>query len=118
MGAHIVSGSMRYQCSQRNVGVLEQTRSLSLWRGVIYHRNLGRVGFMEMARRVSLRYGISLVDLLGKSPRRKFSWPRQHLMYLLHEEGYSLASIGRRLRMDHTTVMHGCRRHAERLKGA
>jgi len=38
---------------------------------------------------------------------RKFAWPRQDAMLVMHEEGYSYCEIGRFLLRDHTTVRHG-----------
>jgi chromosomal replication initiation ATPase DnaA len=41
---------------------------------------------------------------------------RQHVMWLLHTGGMSSPEIGRRLDRDHTTVLHGIKKHEERLK--
>ena len=58
-------------------------------------------------------------DELGSASRAaRVTWPRQLAMYLAREHtAQSLPAIGRAFGgRDHTTVMHACRRTAERLK--
>lgn len=57
---------------------------------------------------VSGYFDIELIDLLGKSRAKKFSFPRQIIMYLMREEmKSSYPSIGTELGgRDHTTAMH------------
>lgn len=64
--------------------------------------------------------GLKVEDLTG--PRRTFAIavPRQKAMWRLQSElGWSLPRIGRHLGgRDHTTVLHGVRRHAQRIAEA
>lgn len=70
----------------------------------------------NMAQEVAERYGLTLEQLRGPQRCRAISRPRQELMYELYATGrFSLPQIGRFLgNRDHQTVIHGCRRHAER----
>ena len=66
---------------------------------------------------VAAKHGLTVADLKAKRATRDYSWPRQEAMYRLHKElGISSTVTGRILGgRDHTTVMHGARRHAERM---
>lgn len=69
----------------------------------------------DIALEVAGQYRLTLDDLKGPRRRRREAWPRQELMWRLsHEGGRSLPQIGAYLNRDHTTVLHGVRRHAER----
>lgn len=72
------------------------------------------VPWRVIAREVASRRGIGLPALLGENRARRFSVPRQEVMYLLVEQGMSFAAVGRRFKRDHSTVLHAVRRHAER----
>jgi chromosomal replication initiator protein len=74
----------------------------------------------EIVRAVAAAYKVSPKDLCGRSQRRRYAWPRQELMWRLHETGrYSLSQIGAFLGgRDHTTVLHGIREHAKRMEAA
>lgn len=54
--------------------------------------------------------------LLGVGRSRDIAWPRQEAYALAWDTGrYSMAQIGRYFGdRDHTTVLHGIRRHKER----
>lgn len=65
---------------------------------------------------VSQVFGAPLCDLLSERSARDISVPRQAAMALAREmTPHSLPTIGRALRRDHTTVMHGIRAHQRRL---
>jgi hypothetical protein len=49
-------------------------------------------------------------DLMGPSRERRINYPRQELMLILHERGWSLSEIGRRFDRHHTVVMDGVQR--------
>ena len=64
-------------------------------------------------------FGVSREDLLSDSRAQRVTWPRQVAMYLAREHtGQSLPAIARAFGgRNHTTVMHACKRAAERLAG-
>jgi hypothetical protein len=68
--------------------------------------------------RIVARYGVSVTELASARRSRDVVRARHHLMWLLRQETHwSLPHIGRFLGgRDHTTVMHGIRRHEARLK--
>lgn len=69
-----------------------------------------------IARRVADKWGIAPDELRGAVRSRRVAWPRHEAMYEMYATGlFSLPQIGRFLGgRDHTTVLHGCRKHAER----
>lgn len=87
---------------------------------------LGKIGIMGpqvhrpkmavIALRVAAKWGLTLEVLKGQSRRRSVAWARQEAMYEMYATGlFSSPQIGRFLGgRDHTTVLHGCRRHAAR----
>jgi chromosomal replication initiator protein len=62
-------------------------------------------------------FGLTREELLSSSRATRVSWPRQVAMYLAREHtGASLPSIGAEFGgRGHTTVLHACRRTAERV---
>ena len=62
-------------------------------------------------------FGLSLEELLSTSRAAPVAWPRQIAMYLARElTDQTLPAIGRAFGgRNHTTVMHACRRTAERM---
>ena len=62
-------------------------------------------------------FGITREDLVSPSRRAQLAWPRQVAMYLARElTDQTLPAIGRAFGgRNHTTVMHACRRTAERM---
>ena len=62
-------------------------------------------------------FGVSMDDLLSTSRAAPIAWPRQVAMYLARElTDQTLPAIGRAFGgRNHTTVMHACRRTAERM---
>ncbi len=62
-------------------------------------------------------FGLTREELLSPSREARVTWPRQVAMYLAREHtGASLPSIGAEFGgRGHTTVMHACRRTAERV---
>jgi chromosomal replication initiator protein len=62
-------------------------------------------------------FGLTREELLSPSREARLAWPRQVAMYLAREHtDESLPAIGRCFGgRNHTTVMHACRRAAERL---
>lgn len=70
------------------------------------------------AQNIAARHGIALADLLSRSRRYSVVRARHELMWTLRETGLSYPRIARWLAMDHTGVMHGVRKHAERMAHA
>jgi chromosomal replication initiator protein len=64
-------------------------------------------------------FGITREELLSTSRAARVTWPRQVAMYLAREfTDQTLPAIGRAFGdRDHTTVMHACKRTAERMAG-
>jgi chromosomal replication initiator protein len=62
-------------------------------------------------------FGLSIDDLLSASRAAPVTWPRQVAMYLARElTDQTLPAIGREFGgRNHTTVMHACRKTAERM---
>jgi chromosomal replication initiator protein len=62
-------------------------------------------------------FGFTVAELLSHDRRPALAWARQVAMYLAREHtGETLPAIGRRFGgRNHTTVMHACKRTAERI---
>jgi chromosomal replication initiator protein len=62
-------------------------------------------------------FGLTREELLSSSRAARLAWPRQVAMYLAREHtGETLPAIGARFAgRNHTTVMHACRRTAQRI---
>jgi chromosomal replication initiator protein len=71
----------------------------------------------EIQERTCAAFGLSLEQLLSPSRAAPIAWPRQVAMYLARElTDQTLPAIGRAFgNRNHTTVMHACRRTAERM---
>lgn len=77
-----------------------------------------RTSVADIVRETAAKHGLSVQLLLAPSHKRAFAWPRQEAMYRVFTEceHISLPEAGRRLGgRDHTTVLHGIRRHCERI---
>ena len=60
--------------------------------------------------------GVSLEELRGPGRAAKAAWARQLAMYLSRElTSETLPAIGREFGRNHTTVMHACKRTAQRI---
>lgn len=91
---------------------------LSLYRGLIPVPPMKRRTWRDVAAEVAAEHGITVGDLVvGRSRARRISWPRQDLMWRLYVTGkLSAPRIGHLLGgYDHSTVMHGVRRHQARI---
>jgi chromosomal replication initiator protein len=71
----------------------------------------------EIQEHVCEAFGISMEDLLSSSRAAPLAWPRQAAMYLARElTDQTLPAIGRAFGgRNHTTVLHACKRTAERI---
>jgi chromosomal replication initiator protein len=71
----------------------------------------------EIQDKTAEAFGISREELLSHSRKPSLAWPRQIAMYLAREHtSETLPAIGARFGgRNHTTVLHACRRTAERM---
>lgn len=96
---------------------------LSLWRGRMltvprqygnYFRRGSRAALKRQAEAFCSELGLSVADL--RRYDRGLTEVRQAVMFELYETSlWSLPEIGLVLHRDHTTVLHGIRRHRERF---
>lgn len=86
---------------------------LSLWWGEL-HAPERRPPMREIVGDVALSERVTLREMLSPTQHRSIAWPRQHAMSECRDAGYSYAAIGRFFGRDHTTVIHGVRRHNDR----
>ena len=71
----------------------------------------------EIQQEICNAFGVSLEQLLSSNRTAPIAWPRHVAMYLARElTDQTLPAIGRAFGgRNHTTVMHACRRTAERI---
>jgi chromosomal replication initiator protein len=71
----------------------------------------------DIQERICETFGVSMDQLVSSSRAAPVTWPRQVAMYLSRElTDQTLPAIGRAFGgRNHTTVMHACRRTAERM---
>jgi len=71
----------------------------------------------DIQRRICEAFGLSMDELLSTSRAAPVAWPRQVAMYLARElTDQTLPAIGRAFGgRNHTTVLHACKRTAERI---
>ncbi len=71
----------------------------------------------DIQQRTCEAFGVSMEQLLSTSRAAPVTWPRQVAMYLARElTEETLPAIGRAFGgRNHTTVLHACRRTAERM---
>lgn len=73
-----------------------------------------------IVRSVADQYGLTVAELRGPRRFHHFVRPRHEAMWRMAQTGrWSLPQIGNFLGgRDHTTVLHGIRRHAQRMAAA
>lgn len=93
---------------------------LSLWRGPIYVETRKA---REIIAEVAEAHGFTFEDMTGPRKFREISVARQEAIWACRQvrrpdgsQRYSLPFLGHLLNRDHTTVLHGERQHAARLK--
>jgi chromosomal replication initiator protein len=71
----------------------------------------------DIQRETCRAFGVTMEELLSHSRAQPVAWPRQVAMYLARElTDATLPAIGRAFGgRNHTTVLHACRRTAERI---
>jgi len=70
---------------------------------------IGRI--RDLVEPVLQRHQLTWKDISGRSRRRPIVMARQECMWVMRSAGMSYPLIGRFLRRDHTTVLHGVRQH-------
>jgi chromosomal replication initiator protein len=87
--------------------------------GLYGHRRALRRTVEDVQAAACEAFGITREELLSTSRAARVTWPRQVAMYLAREfTDQTLPAIGRAFGdRDHTTVMHACKRTAERMAG-
>jgi chromosomal replication initiator protein len=83
------------------------------------HKQTAAMTVAEIQQRTAEAFGISVDALISTSRVGTVAWPRQIAMYLARElTTQSLPAIGRAFGgRNHTTVLHACKRTAERIAG-
>lgn len=92
----------------------------SLARAIIARMPPPRKPWHAFVREVAIKHGLTLADLIGPYRAPKVAHARQEAMWVLFQERrWSYPQIGRFFGgRDHTTIMHGVRRHQSRLDEA
>ena len=80
-------------------------------------KNIEAISLQEIAREICEQYKIPMRLLTSDRRNREYVIPRHHFMYrAATETTYSTPQIGRFCgNKDHTTVLHGVKRHKERM---
>jgi chromosomal replication initiation ATPase DnaA len=81
---------------------------------VVTHPIHDRPTLMRMAHDVGRRHHATIADILGPSRFRYIVAARHEFWSLLRAEGLSYPAIAMLVGVDHSTVLHGCRKHAIR----
>lgn len=71
----------------------------------------------EIMLQVASRYDMTVEEMLQATRQKRFAQARQEAMWEIRQRtGHSLPWIASKMRLkDHTTILWGIRRHAERL---
>lgn len=74
----------------------------------------------DIVAEVSTKHGVTRAEIMSPQRCRRIVLARQEIFYRLSTETtMSLPAIGRRIGdKDHTTVLHGVRKHRERMEAA
>ncbi|CAB4881343.1 unannotated protein [freshwater metagenome] len=90
---------------------------LGMVRRSVGTRPIGGPSIDDVQRITCSAFGLTREDLLSPSRAGHISWPRQLAMYLARQHtGASLPAIGEQFGgRGHTTVLHACRRAAQRI---
>lgn len=75
--------------------------------GVVSRRRL-----REALETSALKHGVSIAEIVGPSMFRRIVHARWEVMWMLREADFSFPAIGRAMAMDHSSIIHGCRKHA------
>jgi len=79
-------------------------------------RRTRRLTVREIQEQTAAAFGLDVDQLLSASRAEPVAWPRQVAMYLARElTDATLPAIGRAFGKNHSTVVHACRRTADRM---
>ena len=85
---------------------------------IVQERQARRLDAGLIIEAVADKYGVQPADLTGSRRTRDIALARQVAMYICRElTDMSTTAIGQSFGRDHTTVMHGCDKVAEAVKG-
>ena len=77
-----------------------------------------RTTVADIVRETAAKHRLTVAELIGPCRERRYVRPRQEAMYRVFTEcpHISYPDAGRRLGgRDHTTILHGVKKHAERI---
>ena len=77
-----------------------------------------RQSIASLIRIVAKAAQITVEDILSHKRARKYSVPRQFIMFMAAQMGFSTTRIGAILNRDHSTVIHGIRAEKARREQA
>ena len=64
---------------------------------------------------VAARHGVAAAMIRGRCKKRRFAWPRQEVMAIARNAGYTLSQISVALGgIDHSSILYGANAHEER----
>jgi hypothetical protein len=75
-----------------------------------------RDNYVNVLRMVAAKHNLDPNDIMGENRNRKLIAARHEFWYIAHFElGYSYCHIGRFAKKDHSTILHGAKKHAAML---
>lgn len=76
-----------------------------------------RPAWKVIAEQMCRKHGVTVAEILSPRREQRLSVIRQEIWYrLARETTMSLPQIGKRFNRDHTSILHGIRVHARRLR--
>src|SRR3990167_1421361 len=101
--------------AERQIAAIRRRRLLDKWEARLRIRVPHHLSMATIAREVALRTGVPVEAMQGPSRVAWITEARHEAMYRCrHEAHCSLTIIGRYFNRDHTTALHGIRKHAAR----
>ena len=101
----------------RQIATLRRKRLLDMWEARLRILISHHASMDAIASEVALRTGVAVWEMQGPLRDTHIKDARHEAMYLCrHEAHCSLTIIGRFFNRDHTTALHGIRKHAARLE--
>ena len=75
-----------------------------------------RDNYLNVLRQVAQKHNLDPNDIMGENRNRKLIAARHEFWYIAHFQlGYSYCHIGRFAKKDHSTILHGAKKHAAML---
>lgn len=81
-------------------------------------RKIWTKDYLETVEQVGRRFGVAPQEILGPFRDQRIVVARHAAFSELRDAGLTLPRIAKVMNRDHTTVMYGIRRHAERSGAA